>query len=332
MRVPVIAAGLALTLACVAQMSCSPTPMPSPTPDPTSGLRTYLRGARTFADLHSVTLARLNSTLSRLASEGASKASMRAGSLSELLNVNLAGPSSDEIINQIMALRQLSQEEQAVLARDLASLEELLGRVKRDQIELIRTVPPTGVPTKFHEMAMAAIDLETDALVSLIGFYASPALKERGPTFEQFPDMFASAQGKLTLAGSKWASAVLYLRVMEVDLNTIRAGDPASLTPVPTRASTPGPSGVTAAEFTGTEDTLTPRFKVKSSPWELQWKTSADKISVWLAHHQTGETTRKLVETTQREGKWPILDAKGTFRLVVRVRPADNPWEVKVVD
>ena len=88
----------------------------------------------------------------------------------------------------------------------------MLVRVKRDQVQLTQIAPTIGLPTKFHELAMATIDYETSVLVNLVSFYPSSEVQMRGPEFERFPAEFADAKRHLTLVTDTWAEAQTGLR------------------------------------------------------------------------------------------------------------------------
>jgi len=118
----------------------------------------------------------------------------------------------------------------------------------------------------------------------------------------------------------------------------------ATNTPVPTLTPTltptitpfPTPSGNIIAEFAGTGTTITPSFTVGSSPWELQWNTidwrNGNALYFDLIDVQTGQAIRRLLDARDGEGKWPIFETTGAFRVQISPTMYGLEWEIKILD
>jgi hypothetical protein len=98
----------------------------------------YLHGANTFESTHSETLIEVVAALETLASESKTRANIGSGSLSDLFALS---PSSDDYLGGLSALSKLSASEQTILDKDKDRLNDLLLRVKRDQIMLYTEAP-----------------------------------------------------------------------------------------------------------------------------------------------------------------------------------------------
>ena len=179
----------------------------SPVSTPQSGLGIYVNQVNAFSDKHRTTLTELNSTIKLLADESNIKADFGKQNLSGFLSIS-ANSSAEALFSSLDELQQLSNEEKAALWADKAKLDALLTKVKHDQIELLRIVPPEGVTSTFHVQAMAAIDQETAVLISLISFYSSPGIQNKTSEFDRFPSEFSDATAGLRLANQRWNNAV----------------------------------------------------------------------------------------------------------------------------
>lgn len=188
-------------------------PVSAPTPE--SSMEKYVNQVDDFSENHLQTLIEINSTIKRLAGESTVKVNFGKQSLSGLLNINPSALSAEELVQSLVELRQLSKEEQAELSADKADLDSLLTKVKQDQIELLRIVPPEGVTIRFHQQALAAIDHETAILIELINFYSSPGLQSKTSEFDRFPSVFADARSRLRLANQRWNNAEASAQMLE---------------------------------------------------------------------------------------------------------------------
>jgi hypothetical protein len=166
----------------------------------------YIQDAKEFSLSHSETIAVVAAEIKRLSIESRDRAKLR-GSPETLLTINPNGMSTEQILNAIRSANTLSPEGQELLKGHKVALDNLLLRVKRDQVTLLQIVPPAGTPTKFHEVAIAVLDLETAPLVSLVNVYASPRLFIPGPELAELPARFSQAEAQFVRVVDFWAVA-----------------------------------------------------------------------------------------------------------------------------
>lgn len=166
----------------------------------------YIQDAKEFSLSHSETIAVVAGEIIRLSTESRDRTKLR-GSPENLLTIDPNRMSTEQILNAIRGANTLSPEGQELLRGHKAALDNLLLRVKRDQVTLLQIVPPAGTPPRFHEMATASLDLETTMLVSLVTVYASPRLFIPGPELAELPARFSQALGQLERAVEFWAVA-----------------------------------------------------------------------------------------------------------------------------
>ena len=196
---------LGVLLAITSLLACDMTVSPTPTQE--SELQIYIRDVQAFSSEHESTLESLASTIEGLSLESAGRANLGGPNLAGLLRVDTQTLSTDELLNLLTQQYDLSPELRESLEADTDLLEKSLLRVKRDQIALLKTLPPQSVSTSFHEAAAVAPQLEIGMIVSLLTFYSSPQLERKNEMFHEFPAKFGEAEAQLERANRFWTLA-----------------------------------------------------------------------------------------------------------------------------
>ena len=183
-------------------------------------LQKYVGEVSDFQVIHSTTIGTLVAEIQRLAEETDDHSNVRyqqaGNSLHSISSGQAEQMSAKEILDAIGRQYELSTEAKALLRRDETTLENLLLKVKQDQIRLLQIVPPPGTPTGFHEVAVATIDLETSVLVSMLNIYPLPELFRIGPELKELPTRFFRAKAELERAVGLWTEAITYLVVLQL--------------------------------------------------------------------------------------------------------------------